>query len=264
VLSLILFFYDRDLNNFATLRASLLSAVIPIQRVINFPGYLLQTFSSNFSSRQSLFEENARLRSELLLIHAQLQRLSFLEQENSQLHVLLNSAKQLNAKFLVAQVKSLTAGVFDKSVAVDKGKTEGLYVGQPVLDAYGLFGQVILVESKISTVLLVTDMKSAVPVIIVRNGVQTIAVGTGYDDRLELVNATETMDVKEGDFLVTSGIGRRFPAGYAVGTVKEVKRITGERFMKVLVVPSAHMDSSKNVLLIWTDFVAQLKRASSR
>jgi rod shape-determining protein MreC len=140
---------------------------------------------------------------------------------------------------------------------INKGKTDGIYVGQPVIDAHGLFGQVTLVGPKFSKVLLVTDVKSAIPVTIVRNGVQAIATGTG--DGIELINISETIDIKEGDFLVTSGMGQRFPAGYAVGVVQAIKRVAGERFMKVLLTPSAHIKSSRNVLLIWSNPVMHLK-----
>lgn len=207
-----------------------------------------------------MLKENASLRSELLLAQAKLQQLAFLEQENFRLHALLNAAKQLKTRFLAAQLLGSTAGSLDQQIAVDKGKVEGVYVGQPVIDAYGLFGQVISVGPKVSKILRITDTKSAIPAMIVRNGIQVIAIGTGCNDSLELVNAPETIDIKEGDFLVTSGIGQRFPAGYAVGSVKAIKRISGERFMKVLIMPSARINSSQNVLLLGTDVVEQLQK----
>ncbi len=261
MLSLVLFFCDRNLNYFTALRANFLPFVTtPFQRAVNWPVDLIQMFSWNLSNKQFLLKENAGLRSELLLAQAELQRLGFLEQENFQLHALLNATKQLKTKFLAAQILTPTAGSLDQQIAVDKGKAEGLYVGQPVIDAYGLFGQVISVGSKVSKILRITDAKSAIPVMIVRNGIQAIVIGTGCDDSLELVNAPETIDIKEGDFLVTSGIGQLFPAGYAVGSVKAIKRISGERFIKVLIMPSARINSSQNVLLLGTDVVEQPKK----
>jgi len=224
----------------------------PFQRQINWSIDLVQVVSDNLREKQSLLKENTFLRSELLLANTQLQRLSFLEQENSQLRVLLNLAKQFKSRFLAAQVLSMAVDSVGQQVTIDKGKINDLYSGQPVIDAYGLFGQVISLESEFSKVILVTDVKSAIPVIVSRNGIQAIAVGTGHIDSLELINTPETTDVIEGDILVTSETGQRFPAGYAVGTIRSIKHIPGERFIKVLITPSAHINSSRNVLLVWT------------
>jgi len=260
VLSLVLFFCDRKLTCFTVLRTNFLPFVtIPLSHVINWPIDLVQAFSGNLASKQLLLKENASLRLELLLANTKLQQLGFLEQENFQLHVLLNSSRQLKTKFLVAQLSVFAASGLDQQITIDKGKIDGLYVGQPVIDAYGLFGQVVSVGPKVSKILRITDAKSAVPVMIVRNGIQVIAIGTGHSNNLELINAPETIDIKEGDFLVTSGMGQRFPAGYAVGSVKMIKHILGEQFIKVLITPSARVNSSQNVLLLWTSLVTPIK-----
>ncbi|MEI8054584.1 MAG: rod shape-determining protein MreC [bacterium] len=252
VLSLVLFFCDRNLTCFTALHTNFLPFMTaPFSRTINWPVDLVQRFSGNLASRQLLLKENADLRLELLLANAKLQQLGFLEQENFQLRALLNTSRRLKTKFLVAQLSAFAAGVLDQQITVDKGSLDGLYVGQPVIDAYGLFGQVVSVGPKVSKILHITDAKSAVPVMIVRNGIQVIAVGTGRGDGLELINAPETIDIKEGDFLVTSGMGQRFPAGYAVGSVTMAKHVLGERFIKILIAPSARVNSSQSVLLLY-------------
>jgi rod shape-determining protein MreC len=223
----------------------------PFQREINWSIDFFKVIADNLKEKQALLKEINFLRSELLLTNTQLQRLDFLAQENSQLNTLLNLTKQLKTKFLAAKLLSMPVDSVTQQITIDKGEVNGLYIGQPVVDAYGLFGQVISVEPEFSKVLLVTDVKSAVPVIVVRNGVQSIAVGTGYIDSLELINTPETTDIKEGDVLVTSGTGHRFPAGYTIGTIRLIKHTSGERFVKVFITPSAHINSSINVLLVW-------------
>ena len=101
-------------------------------------------------------------------------------------------------------------------VVLDKGKRDGVYVGQPVLDADGLMGQVIEVGSTSSRVLLVTDITHAVPVRVIRNGVRAIVEGSGKQNQLNLRQVSFTTDIKVGDVLVTSGLGGRFPEGYPV------------------------------------------------
>lgn len=255
-----MFFCDRNLNCFTLLRAVVPSITMPFQRKMNWSIDLVQIVSDNLKRQQILLKENALLRSELLLANTQLQRLSFLEQENSQLRVLLKLAKQLKTKVLAAHLLSMAVDNFKQQVTIDKGKLDGLYAGQPVVDAYGLFGQVISVGSEFSKILLVTDVKSAIPVIIVRSGVHAIAVGTGHTDSLELINIPETTDIKEGDVLATSETGKRFPAGYTVGIVRSIKHTAGERFINAVITPSAHINSSRDVLLLWTNYIVQSKK----
>lgn len=260
-LSLVLFFCDRNLNYFTVLRVNSLPFITaPLQRVTALPVYLFHIFSDNLLSKQALLKENNHLRSELLLAHVQLQKLDSLEQENSELSVLLNLTKQPKTKFLAAKLLAFNVGGLDQQITVDKGKADGLYVGQPVIDGYGLVGQVVLVGPKTSKVLLITDNKSAVPVMIARNGIRLIAIGAEHGKNLELVNTPGTIDIKKGDFLVTSGMGQRFPAGYAVGRIKSIKHVLGDRFMKILITPSAHVNSSRHVLLISADSIARLKK----
>lgn len=249
VLSLSLFIYDRHLDSFIKLRTQFFPVIAaPFQRLVNWPSYLVQAVSKNLLNKNMLSDENNYLRSELLLSQVELQRLEFLERENSQLRALLNVTKKLGTKFLVASISGI-----DKQIIIDKGKADGLYIGQPMLDAYGLFGQVISIGEKVSKVLSIIDDKSAIPATVVRNGIQIIVVGMGNNSNLELVNIPETTDIEEGDFLVTSNAGKHFPAGYAIGSVRKINHIPGERFMKVLVTPSAHVHSSENVVLVWNN-----------
>jgi len=251
IVSLILFFFDYHSRYFDALRSRISFVVVPIQYAVNLPVKLASALKDNFVSKRAILEENNRLHTELLQINAKLQQLDFLEHENSQLRALLNSSKQIKSRTTSAQVLMSIVDSFGGQTTIDKGKQHKVYVGQPVLDAYGLLGQVILVEDGVSRVLLITNSKSAIPVMNNRNGLQTIVLGTGNSDYLELVNIPETADIKVGDSLVTSGLGQRFTAGYLVGVVNEVKRMVGERFLKVLVVPTAHINRDLHVLLMW-------------
>jgi len=144
--------------------------------------------------------------------------------------------------------------LFIKRVLINKGKSDGAYVGQPVLDAYGLMGQVVEVEPYDSWVLLITDPQHSTPVQINRNGNRAIATGTKDSlHRLVLNNISDTFDVIKGDVLVTSGFGGRFPAGYPVGVVSEVEHDPGEPFAIVTVEPTAWLDNSRNVLLLFKE-----------
>ncbi len=105
-----------------------------------------------------------------------------------------------------------------------------------------------------STLLLISDSKSAVPVRNNRTGERAILVGTNSMEELSLINLPKTASIHPGDVLVTSGLGRRYPEGYPVGKVEQVNSIPGEDFVKVTVSPIALLNRNRLVLLIWPDF----------
>jgi rod shape-determining protein MreC len=111
-------------------------------------------------------------------------------------------------------------------------------------------------------VLLLTDTTHSIPVQVNRNGLRAIASGTGNPERLELRHVADTADIKEGDLLVSSGMGQRFPAGYPVATVKEVIHDSGQPFAIVRAVPTAALNRSRYMLLVFTDTRSPEERAN--
>ena len=251
-LSLVLFFCDYRFNCFDTLKSKLSPIVTPMQHLANWPVESVQTIGAKLADKKIILEKNKNIKEKLLTLSARLQRLDFLEDENAKLRSLLKHSKQIQDKILPAKTVNPTISSFDQQIIINKGKRDETYIGQPILDAHGLLGQIISITKKTSKVLLITNRKSAIPVTIVGKGLQTIAVGTG-GNYLKLVNIPETSDITTGDFVVTSNLGGRFPSGYHVGTVKEVKRVLGERFMQVSVTPKANINKILHVLLIWTN-----------
>src|SRR5690606_37075770 len=135
---------------------------------------------------------------------------------------------------------------------VNRGRLDGVYVGQALLDANGIVGQIVNVAPMTSEAVLITDADHAVPVIVTRNGLRTIAVGTGDSGRLRLPYLTNSSDIEVGDLLLSSGLGGVFPAGYPVGRVIEVRRRPGQSFADVIAEPAAALDRQREVLLVWT------------
>ena len=131
-----------------------------------------------------------------------------------------------------------------------------------MIDAYGLFGQIIEVSRFSSRVLLVTDSMHALPAQVVRNGVRVMVEGEGRIDVLDVNHVASTMDVRPGDLLVSSGLGQRFPGGYPVGVVESVTNDPGKPFAVVVARPSAQLDRSRHVLVV-TEGEASADAASS-
>lgn len=223
----------------------------PMIDVADLPRRAAAGVGEAFTTRESLQAENARLAQENLVLQRHVQRLAALTAENARLRELLNSSALLDSSVLVAEIIGTDPDPSRLEVIIDKGSDNGLYVGQPVLDATGIIGQIIAVGPAQSRVILVTDARHALPVEINRNGVRSIAAGTGRPGILSLLYLPITADVREGDLLVTSGLGGVFPRGYPVGRVARVVKDPQETFMTVDVTPSAATDRARHVLLVF-------------
>jgi rod shape-determining protein MreC len=167
------------------------------------------------------------------------------------LRELLESSVQLRERVLVAELIEVDLEPFRQQIVINKGMNHGAYDGQPIVDAGGIMGQIIHVGPFSSTVLLVTDPTHALPVQINRNGLRAIAVGRGQNGVLSLENLPTNADIREGDLVVSSGLGHRFPRGYPVGTIVQIALVPGEAFAEVSVLPSANLGQSREVLLVW-------------
>ena len=132
-----------------------------------------------------------------------------------------------------------------------KGRVHEVYEGQPLVDADGIMGQVVHAGPLTATAMLITDSGHGTPVQVNRNGLRTIAVGTGEVDRLELPYLPNSADIQEGDLLVTSGLGGRLPPGYPVANVSRIVHNPGQPFAEVHATPTARLDRAREVLLVW-------------
>lgn len=225
--------------------------VAPIQYLVDRPVEFIRWVETSFMTQQNLLIENAQLRARQLLLYAKLQKVAALESENDQLRALLRSSTNIHEKVTVAQLLAVDLAPFTQQIVIDKGERDGVYVGQPVLDAYGVMGQIIAVGPLNSRVLLITDPRSAVPVQNSRNGNRAITAGLGFDGALELINVPVTTDFRQGDFLVTSGLGGNYPPGYPVGVINKVRLSQGDKFAEISITPAAHVNQSRQVLLVW-------------
>ena len=231
-------------------RDALSLLVYPVQAAVDLPFGLGAQLKEQFSSRRQLLEQIAQLQAQQLLYEARLQRLDALERENIALRELLQSSYQVTESVLAASLMRVDLDPAAHLVQINKGSRTGVYVGQPVLDARGVMGQVDQVGPLSAVVRLITDPSHAIPVQVNRSGVRAIAQGTGDTSRLELVHVPNNADIEPGDLLVTSGFGGRFPPGYPVGRVTSVVIEPGQPFARISVEPAAALDRSRQVLLV--------------
>ena len=206
---------------------------------------------SCLKTQKELYRENQQLRAKQLLLEFQLQRMDSLETENARLQALLGAKSPTNDKALMAEIIHVASNPYAQQITLNKGLRDGIYEGQPVVDAHGIVGQVLKVNTFSSDVLLITDITHAIPVQNDRSGFRAIAIGTGDSQGLELSHVANSADFKVGDLLMTSGLGDRFPSGYAVGTVSEVDTNPGAPFMLIKIKPAAQLDKMREVLLVF-------------
>lgn len=250
-LSITLMVMERHLDNFASIRAALSLPVAPFQYLISWPAQVIDDLKSVVVTHDNLVKENLRLKTDQLLLRSQLQRLLAIESENNYLKSLLQSSQQVKGKTLIAELLAVDSDPFINQAVLDKGTRHGVYVGQPVLDANGVMGQIMQVGPITSRVLLINDPHSGISVQNARNGMRAVAVGDSYSGKLKLMYVPKTADVKPGDIFITSGLGDHYPEGYPVGKAATVNNDPAHQFMDIYLQPSAHLDSSRQVLLVW-------------
>ena len=243
---------DLHYNKLQAGRAFLDTVASPVYWVASLPTRFSEWTGTHAQSRTQLLEDNERLHRENLILQGRSQQMASLQGENVRLRKLLNSSALLRDDVLVAELVGVSPDPERLQLVLNKGERDGVFIGQPLIDAEGLMGQIVAVSATTSRALLVTDITHSVPIRVNRNGVRAIAEGTGELGSLEIRHVSSTTDIREGDLLVTSGLGGRFPEGYPVAVVKKVERDTGDAFAHVLAVPSAALDRTRHVLLVFT------------
>jgi len=241
---------DYRYHRLATVRDYMSLAVYPIQWLVDAPVRFSATLQQYTHSYHQLMQENERLRQEQLLQNAHTQKFMALEAENIRLRSLLQSSPRNGEALLVAEIIRVDSDPIIHRVILDKGSQQGVTLGQTVIDADGVIGEVIEVNPWVSRVILLTDTSYGIPVENVRNGIRGIAAGTGAVKNLELQHVSNANDLKTGDTLVTSGLDGRYPPGYPVGVISQIEHDPGESFARIQVTPSAHLERTRQVLLV--------------
>ncbi len=229
-------------------RLSLLAE--PVWWLAAAPGRLAGGIGELFSSRGDLQAENERLRQELQVSSSRLHRLLAVAEENQRLRELLGGTRGYRLTAKLVGILDIDLDPTRQRIVLEAGSEDGVLVGQAMIDAGGVLGQVIEVGPHRATALLLTDPEHAIPVQVARSGLRTIAFGTGRTDQLRLPNIPQSADIRVGDRLVTSGMGGRFPAGFPVGTIESLHPDDTRLFVVAEARPAARLDRGLEVLLV--------------
>lgn len=246
---------DQHQQYLPVVRSWLSAAVYPVHWAVDAPFSAWRATRAALATRASLQAENTRLDAQNLVLELKLQRFDALERENQRLREARESSSRVAQRSLVAEILKVDLDPYRQRVLVDKGSRDGVFKGQAVLDAHGVFGQVARVGPISAEIIMISDPEHAIPVQVNRTGVRTIAVGTGRPDALSLPYLPRSADVEAGDLVVSSGLGGVYPPGYPVALVGEVVRDVAQPLLTVQALPLAHLDRDPEVMLVWFDNV---------
>jgi len=258
-----LIFLDTNTSTLKTVREFLFLPVKPVMEVAQIPDLVSDRIRIQFERQDLLQQRNRALMLENQRLRARLNDLQAQEQRNNWLSELLGAKETLDYAVLPAKPSAIQLQGLSQRFVVDRGSTDDVFVGQPVLNHKGIIGQVTNTTKTESAVTLLTDPNHSIPVRVLRSGVLAIANGLGYSDRMSVSGLRSSDDIQEGDILVTSGLGERFPAGYPVAEVTQVVRNSNAAFAEIAAVPLADFDPEFEVLLVWTQIAGGFDRVSN-
>jgi len=250
LLAVVLMAMDQRGHYVPQLRSMTAYLVEPVYHAVEWPVRAMRNLYSQFQSRRALRHENERLKAEVLGQQAALQRLDTLAEENRRLRALFEGAEAQQFEYRFAELIRVDLDPFSHKVIIDRGAADDVVAGQAVIDGAGVMGQVEDVQPHFSTVRLISDPNHALPVQINRTGLRTVAFGSGDANHLSLPSVPLDADIREGDLIVTSGLGDRFPGGYPVARVTRIEREVGQTFAHVLAEPLAALGRGREVLLL--------------
>lgn len=241
---------DHRFSHLEVVRSNISVVLSPLRYLVSLPATTGSWVSEWFTAHTELLAQNNQLESDLRLLNARLQKMQVLQEENARLRSLLSSSRKLSDEVIVAELLSVDQTPYRQLIEINRGTSDGVNIGNAVIDDFGVMGQVIHANANSATTILISDPDHATPVQFIRNGVRSVAFGNGNTDQLEIRFLPATADIRIGDELVTSGLGGRFPADYPVATVTTIQEDETHGFISVLAAPRARLDSSREVLVI--------------
>ena len=250
VTSVVLLLIDANTSWLNSPRNALSVVLRPIQVLASVPANIGSWVSGTMSAEPDVKIAYENLRNEYFKLKSETLLLRTLQEENAGLRALLDATERLEEKVTLAELMQVSLDRDSHRVSIRQGISDSVYVGQAVVDDKGVIGQITEVMPLSSVVVLITDPGHAMPVQVKRNGLRTIVRGTGSLSTVDVLYLNQNSDIQQGDILLSSGLGERFPNGYPVAEVVDVAIIEDEAFMRVTASPIAKLDRSNHVLLL--------------
>jgi rod shape-determining protein MreC len=253
VLSLALLLGDSQWHVLEPVRRAVSVVLYPFQRAVLLPRDLVQQVNEWLNAANLVRTENEALQRQRIELAQVATHGAQLAAENAQLRRLLGVTDTLSQHAVVVEVLYEPPNAFNQRLVFNKGSRQGLAPGMPVIDEGGVVGQIVRVTPMTAEAALVTDEQVSIPVQILRNGLRLIAFGGNQPGKMEVRYLAANADIKEGDTIVTSGVGGLFPAGLPVAKVQKVERDTASGFARAVCEPLAHPERYRHFLVLQVD-----------
>jgi rod shape-determining protein MreC len=249
-LALFLMVADTRFEFARPLRAAVATALLPVQRVLNVPVQLWQGGADYLRGLSGALASEKAAQEQLARQAEKATRGERLERENERLRGLLELRPTLQVRSIAAEVLYEAADPFSRKLFIDRGATQGVVLGAPVVGPDGVLGQVTRVFPLSAQVTLLIDKDAAIPVLNARTLARSAAFGGAGGDAMELRYMAANADVQVGDELMTSGVDGVYPSGLSVARVMAVERRAESGFARILLAPSASADGVRHVLVL--------------
>lgn len=247
-LAIFLIVLDARFSALDWLRSGVSTLFYPLQVAVRAPFQFGADVGNFLVQHQSLQQENAALRALRVRDGAQLSRIYTLQAENDELRRQLGLRQVATHQSVSAEILSTPRDPFSRRVMLDRGASSGVRPGAPVVDGFGLVGQVTQVFPVSSEVTLIADRQLMVPAQVRRTGQRVLVQGGG--EGMEVRYLPTHTDIQRGDVLVTSGIDRIYPAGLAVATVTKVVRPNNKPYAVVSCLPVGGVEKSRVLMVL--------------
>lgn len=241
---------DHRFHALETVRLALSVLAHPIQLLASLPSQGLGGIADYFTSQERLLRENQDLKAKVLQQAALSQEARLLRAEQERLLGMAPGKSRYADHGTFAEVLYTARNPFTRKIIVDKGTNAGVQPGMPVIDGEGVVGQVTSVGTFTAEVTLVTEKDQSVPVMLLRNGLRAVAVGSGKDGAIDVPFMPVSADIQNGDTFVTSGIDGTYPPGLTVAQVTSVEKNAAFVFAKVAAKPAAGVENHRYVLVL--------------
>jgi rod shape-determining protein MreC len=251
VFSIALMIVDHRSNILKPARTLTSLVNIPFESVVRMPDLLTEAFKSYYPD-DTLHQQYEELKQIQTVLETRLQRYDSLIQENERLSKLLSASRRSADEVLLTEIVEVGLEPLDHKIVVNRGVESGVYLGQAAIAPDGILGQVSGLGYRRSVITLITNSSHGLPVQIQRNGLRTIIQGSGKPDQVRVPFLASQADIRQGDLLVTSGMGGRFPVGYKVAEITGIVKDANEAFLNVTATTTAKIGFTKEVLLLWS------------
>ena len=235
------------------LRAGLAVVLLPVQRALAVPVALWESAGDYLGGLDRALQKARQADARLAAQAEKAARTEQLRAENDRLRALLGLQPALTTRTLAAEVLYEAGDPFSRKVFVNRGQTQGVQPGSPVMGELGVLGQVTRVYPLTAEVTLLADKDAAIPVLNTRTQQRSVAFGglqLPSGGAMELRFLPGNADVQAGDALVTSGLDGIYPPGLPVGRVASVERRAESGFARIVVEPAARADGVRHVLVL--------------